>query len=192
MIRVVMSLCVCVLAGCGSPFIHSPVTGSPIQDPELAGEWTASEPLEVRATITPAGPSEPYSLTLVVHDKGEFKTALTLELSLTRMDGETFADLFLSRTERDKLVNSHGFLVIPVHQVLKMSREGDTLIVRQFQGDFLRGQAGGGARHDRVAVGGGEVTLITAPPEDLRDLLSRNAKNSAAFGDPIVFRRVSP
>jgi hypothetical protein len=191
MLRFIVSLCVLMLAGCGSPFIHSPVTGVPVQDPELAGEWAATEPLQMRATIVPGGSNEPYALSLVVHDKGELKTALALELSLTQIDGARFANLFLSRAERDKLVNSHGFLVIPVNQVLKLSREGGTLTVRPFQGDFVKGQAGIGARQERVAVGGGEVTLITAPAESVRELLARNANNPAAFGDPIVFQRVS-
>lgn len=184
-----------VVGGCGSPMLHSAATqGSRVADPGMVGEWAASEPLELHAVITAAtsdteGAS--YAATLTVHDQGEFKTALGLELTLTDVDSRRFADLFLARPDRDKIVGDYGFLAIPVHQVMKIDRDGDTLTVRSLQGDWLAGHTDGAAfTHERVAVGGGKVVMITAPTERLRDLLTRHADDPAAFGDPIVFHRL--
>lgn len=183
------------MGGCGSPMLHSAAApGTAVADPDLIGEWASSEPLQVRAVIVPPAPGAPAnasSASLTVHDKGEFRTALTIELALTEIRGVRFADLFLARPERDKLVGAYGFLVVPVHQVVKVERDGDTLTVRQFRGDWLETHADGPAyAHDRVAVGGGEVVMITAETARLRDLLAAHADDPAAFSEPIVFRRV--
>lgn len=184
-----------VVGGCGSPMLNSAATtGSLVADPGMVGEWAASEPLQVRAVIEAAdsntkGPS--YAASLTVHDRGEFKTSMSLELTLTDLDSTRYADLFLARPDGDKLVGAYGFMAIPVHQIMRIVRDGDTLTVRQFQGSWLEGRAEGVEyTHDRVAVGGGEVVMITAPTDKLKDLLVRHASDPAAFGDPIVFRRI--
>jgi hypothetical protein len=180
------------LGACGSPALHSAATsGTLIADPEVVGAWATDEPLQIRAVISPAGSdAKGYTASLTVHNKGEFKTALNLDLLLTEIGSARYADLFLAQPERDKLVNNYGFLIVPVHQVMKLERDGNTLTVRPFRGDWLEthtdGQPGS---HDRVAVGGGEVLMITAPTERLRDLLARHADDPRAFGDPIVFHR---
>jgi hypothetical protein len=175
--------------------LHPAATsGTLFADPGLVGEWAATEPLQVRAAVAAAssdakGPS--YTASLTVYDKGELKTEMTLELMLTDVGSIRVADLFLARPDRDKLVGMYGFLAIPVHQVMKTDRDGDTLTVRPFRGDWLASHTDGGAvTHDRVAVGGGEVVMVTAPTERLRDLLVRHADDPRAFGDPIVFHRI--
>lgn len=75
------------------------------------------------------GAGGPYMVALTVQHEGESKTSLTLELTLTEIDGPRYADLFLARAERDRLVGTYGFLAVPVHQVMKLSRDGDELRV---------------------------------------------------------------
>jgi hypothetical protein len=198
-IRNAVGVCIALvgLSGCGSPLLHPASTvNDSVADAGIIGEWTATAPMQLRAVIT-AGPADssgcPYAATLTVHDKGEFRTALGFELMLTDIGSSRYADLFLARPDRDKLLGAYGFLAVPVHQVMKVDRDGDTLTVRPFRGDWLESQTQGvGERtftHDRVAVGGGDVVMITARTEQLRDLLSRHSADPAAFGDPIVFHR---
>lgn len=181
--------------GCGSPMLHPASTPETrVADPGIVGEWTASEPMRIHAVIdaAPPGADGPaYTASLTIHDKGEFRTAIGLDVSLTMIGASRFVDLFLARPDRDRLVNTYGFLVVPVHQVMKFDRDADTLTVRPFRGDWLESQAeGAAAPHDRVAVGGGEVVMMTATTERLREFLLRHADDPRAFGDPVVFHRV--
>lgn len=189
----VAALCALGGAGCGSPFLH-PAASASTSDPGLIGEWATAEPMEIRASIAPplsGSTGTAYAVALTVHEHGEFKTALNLDLMLTEINGDRYMDLFLSRPERDKLVGAYGFLVVPVHQVMKAVRDGDTLKVWSFRGDWLENHTTRGLfAHDRVTVGGGEVPLVTAPMERIRELLARHGGDPAAFGDPIVLQRV--
>jgi hypothetical protein len=185
-----------VLSGCGSPFLHSPSSeATAATDPGIVGEWITTEPQQIRAQITPPSPdtpNHPYSAALTVHDKDALKTSLSLELVLMEIGNTRYADLFLARPERDQLVGRYGFLVVPVHQVMKIVREADTLTVWPFRGDWLESAAQSETfSHDRVTVGGGDVAIVTASTGAIRDLLARHADDPKAFGDPIVFRRVS-
>jgi hypothetical protein len=175
------------LTGCGSPML-SPAATESLRDPGLAGEWAAADPMEIRAAISPADQvGGPYVVALTVHDHGEFRTALRLELIMTEVGGTRYADLFLARSERDKLVGSHGFLVVPVHQVMRAARDGDTLTVWPFRGD---GTGDGSSPSQRVTVGAGEVSLVTASTDRIRETLARHGGEAGSFGDPIVFQRV--
>jgi hypothetical protein len=188
-----LAVSILTAAGCGSPFLQ-PVANSATWDPGLVGEWTASDPVQARVVIAQASGEAAaggYTVSLTVHDKGEFKTALNLDLTLSEVGSGRYLDLFLSQPERDKLVGAYGFLAIPVHQVMKMERDGDKLTVRSFRGDFLEAQNGPASiAHDRIVVGGGDVVIVTAPTEQVKDLLSQHADDPLAFGDPIVFHRV--
>lgn len=188
MFRVMCVTLALVLSGCGSPSLHSAASaGSPSRDAGLAGIWLAHEPATVRADLSPKADASEYAASLTVHHKGEFKSSLEVDLVLFEIDGVQFADLFLSRPARDKLVESHGFLAVPVHQVTKLSRQGDVLTVWPFEADWLRSQVG--APVEPVAVGGGELTLITASPDQMRTILQRSATAPAAFGQPMIFQR---
>lgn len=192
--RTLLPALVCAaLAGCGSPMIHTSTgSGQAITDPGLAGEWAAAEPLRMEAVIAADEARSPaYTASLTVYDEGEVRSSLGLELTLTEIGGAAYADLFLGRGDRDALVGRYGFLAVPVHQLVKVDRDGDTLVVRPFRGEWVDDRTrSAGFTHDRVAVGGGEVVLVTARTEQLREFIAKNANNPAAFGDPIVFRRV--
>lgn len=190
-----------LIAGCGTTFLHS-ASGpeAAIRDPGLAGEWTTTGPTITHAVIGEpreragaSGDGGSYMVAITVQHEGETKTSLALELTLTEIGGARYADLFLARSERDRLVGTYGFLAVPVHQVMKVSREDDELRVWTFNGSWLEGTANGGMfSHDRITIGGGEVELVTAPTDQLRELIARHGNDAAAFGDPMVFRRVLP
>lgn len=186
--------------GCGAPFLHPTATPTQVvQDSGVTGEWATSnpaDPTQVRAVITEPGRAQvPYRIALTVHNEGKFKTALELELMLTEIGGIRYADLFLARSEREALVERYGFLAVPSHQLMKIERNGDNLRVWSFDGTFLERTEGvpgegGGLAHDRITIGGGEVTMVTAPTDKVREMIARHANNPRAFEEAIELTRV--
>ncbi len=178
--------------GCGSPFLH-PAASTSTSDPGLIGEWATAEPMEIRASIAlpqSGSAGTAYTVALTVHDHGDFKTALNLDLMLTDINGDRYVDVFLSRPERDKLVGTYGFLVVPVHQVMKVVRNGDTLKVWSFRGDWLETHTTSSVfSHERVTIGGGDLPLVTAPTDRIRELLAQHGDDPKAFAEPMVFHR---
>lgn len=180
-------------SACGTAFVHpAAVSDSLAQDPGLVGEWECTGPTFIHAVIgRPVGGL--YPVTLTVRQKGAQQTSLSLDLSLTDIAGDRYADLFLSRTDRDKLVSTYGFLALPVHQIMKISRSFDQLEVWSFNGAWIEGVArSGGYSHDRVTVGGGEISMTTATTDQLRELIARQGHDPKAFGDPTIFHRSGP
>jgi hypothetical protein len=182
------------LGGCGSPLLHPAATpGQSFLDPGLVGDWRTSDadaPTQVRLSISgPAQPDQPYRTAITLHHDRQLKTALDLDVTLTELNGVRFADLFLARSERDRLVEYYGFLTLPTHQLMKLSREGDMLTVWAFDGNWLT--QGTEAQYDRVTVGGDDIVLVTAPTAHIRDTISRHASDPRAFGAPMVFKRTS-
>jgi hypothetical protein len=185
-------IAVSALAGCGTPLMHPAATGATaLADEGLPGEWSSAEGTEIRAVIlAPESGAAPYRVTLTVRDGKDVDTTFPVELTLTQIGANRYADLFLARPERDALVQRYGFLVLPVHQVLKVSREGDTLRVWPFRGDWLEERSGAEQfAHDTVVIGGGEAQVVTARTDRLRELLARHGDEARAFGDPITLRR---
>ncbi|MBS0196490.1 MAG: hypothetical protein JSR77_07010 [Planctomycetes bacterium] len=179
------------LDGCGGSFLHSAAgTSEAVWDPVIVGEWAAAGTTVTRAVVSELSPGQ-YSVVLTVHHQGEFKTALKLDLVLTQIGTGRYADLFLSRSERDRLVGQYGFLVVPVHQIMKVSHDEDALRVWMFDAAWLERAADAGKfTHDRVTLGGGEASVITESTEQLRELISHKGEDPTAFGPPIVFHRM--
>lgn len=180
-------------AGCGLPFLHPAATVS-TSDPGLVGEWATKDAMPMKAVIGPTNPDSvdnAYAVMLTVQEGGKLKTALNLDLKLTDIEGTRYADIFLARPEREKLVGSYGFLVLPVHQVMKVAREGDSLTVWTFRGDWVEDNTTGAVfSHETVTVGNGQVSLATAPTRSIRELLAQHGSDPGAFSKPIVFHRV--
>ncbi|MEK6702615.1 MAG: hypothetical protein AABZ53_10145 [Planctomycetota bacterium] len=177
--------------GCNTPFLHTAAApGAVIQDAGLVGEWVSTGPTTSRAVIDqPVNGAYPVALT--VQSGVKSATSLSLELTLTEIGGARYADLFLARADRDQLVQRYGFLAIPVHQIMKVSRDGSELKVWTFDGAWLEKSARGETfAHDRVPVGGTEVAMVTATTEQVRDLIARLGDDTKAFGEAMVFRRV--
>lgn len=179
------------LPGCGSPFLHTASTSDQaISDPRLIGEWTTDDEHPTRARIMEPQPTR-YVLELTVHHEKDPPTRLALDLTLTRIGNDQYADLFLSREERDRLVKNYGFLVVPVHQVMKIAPGVEEMQVWSFDGSWLEQTAKrGGWTHDRVALGGGESVMIAGSTSQVRELIRKHGEDPRAFGEPIVFRRV--
>lgn len=186
------------LSACGTPMVHTAAPlGQTIRDDGIAGEWATGDPrapTQIRAIIAgpPAPTTDVYPVNLTVHHEGEFKTSLNLELRLTSIEGHTFADLYLARTERDRIVGTYGFLAVPVHQVLRISRDGDAMRAWPFVGEWIqRSDRATRASQERITVGAdGRVYLVTAPSDELRAMIAQRAQDLKAFGDPLTFTRI--
>lgn len=179
------------LSGCGSPFLHTAATPEQsMSDPRLIGDWFTPDEHPTHARISEPQPGK-YLLALTVNHDKDPPTRLALDMTVTRIGNDQYADLFLSRDERNGLVQRYGFLVVPVHQVMKIASTTDELRVWSFEGSWLEETAKrGGWAHDRVAVGEGESVMIAGSTTHVRDLIRKHGDDPKAFGEPIVFRRV--
>lgn len=179
------------LAACSSPSLrslHSPQ--SLVQDSELPGEWVTDGPTVTRVTVSEAEGGL-YAGSMTIYHEGQFKTALALEIALTRIDEHLFVDLFLAKVDRERLASQYGFLALPVHQFMLMQREGDTLRVWSFDGEWVRRSGGtNGFTTETLPIAGQDIAVITADTESLRRFIAEHADDPDAFSPPIVFHRV--
>ncbi len=186
------------LVGCGSAVMRpagDPPVGVVVHDPGLVGEWATKDPADstqVRAIIRAdaGGDLGMFLGSVVVHHDGQFKAATPVEITLTEIAGTRYLDLFLARSERDRLVTSVGFLVVPVHQFLKVERLGDELTLWMLNADTLeRPAAVEGVGIQRVSVGGGHISMLSADSPRLHALLAKHGGDDGAFHRPVVLRR---
>ena len=187
----VACLLVTALWGCAAPSLHplyAPQTL--VQDSGLVGEWATEGPTVTRIVISEAGGGK-YGGELTVHHDGQLKTGLSLEVCLTDIGRDRYADLFLAVPDRERLVAKYGFLALPVHQFMMVKREGDALRAWTFNADWLR-QAG--SEHafacEVLPIGGHEVPVITAESGTLREFLGKHAQDPGALSAPMIFHRV--
>jgi hypothetical protein len=189
-LMMLIGLAALVSAGCSTPSIHPLYAPeSLIQDSGLVGEWATEGPTVTRVVITEA-PSSKYSGALTVHQNAELKTGLALEVSLTRIGKDEYVDLFLARSERERLAGKYGFLALPVHQFMLMQQEGDVLRVWTFDAEWIKraGQQNAFAC-DVLLIGGRDIAVVTADTGTLRGFLEKHAHDEGALSPPIVFHR---
>lgn len=188
-----VGICAFAILGCAAPSLHALAAPEPlIQDPGLVGEWISEGPAVTRVVLMPATGGK-YTGVLSVQRHSELSTGLTLDVALTQIGADRHVDLSLAASERERLVARYGFLVLPVHQFMMIRRESDQLYVWTFSPDWIRG-AGGEARFacDVLPIGGGEVAVITAHTDSIREFLLKHAHDDGALSPPMVFRRVVP
>ncbi|CAG0984421.1 hypothetical protein PHYC_01945 [Phycisphaerales bacterium] len=186
----VLAMLVAGLCGCGAPSLYSlqgPESG--VRDPGLVGEWRTEGATQTRAVIR-EGDGGRYDAAMTVHQNGQFKAALAMEVTITEIASVRYLDLFLARSEREKLSGCYGFLVVPVHQVMRMERQGDVLKLWSLDSDWARNVgAAEGFACEPLPVGGGAVPVITAGSGALRKFLEKHADDAGAFAAPMEFRR---
>ena len=86
-----------------------------------------------------------------------------------------------------------GSLLIPVHAVLRVRQEGDTLELTPLSYDwfFDRLRARVAVPGLAVAMDGKENALIVSPTDKFRDWLRRQSAGGPMFGVPVIFKRKS-
>ena len=107
MFRSIAGMCVLAAAvsfgGCATPVLNPIATReSRVAEPGMAGDWTTDEPNVIRVSVRERADGTLESA-LTIHQDNELKSALTLDVALTRIEGATFADLFLSKPDRGRL-----------------------------------------------------------------------------------------
>ncbi len=198
-VRPLLALGVMVLGltACGTPVVHTAAPiGTTARDDGLVGEWATSdpgEPLQVRAVV--AGPTAPtsdrYAVSLTIHHEKNFVTALSLDVHITDIGEGRYIDVFLAESERNRLVGSYGFLVAPVHQIVKIHRRGDAIDLWMFDRSWLKDATGASAMQaTTVPIGDRDVVLLTAPSSDVRAVIAQIAEGGHTHGDPIRLRRL--
>jgi hypothetical protein len=179
-----------LLSGCGTPSLHTVAPpGAVITDPGLAGRWLCGDDAEYTANVTLNG-SE-YAVALTVTQPGQSMVTVPLEVRLTEIGGLVYADLYLARTERDLLAGRYGFLVLPVHQIARVARDGDSLNVAFFTGEWVgRAAERGALAVARVPLGGNESAAIAVgSTERLRSYLAKHGGDPRTFSAPLNFKR---
>lgn len=134
-------------------------------EPALVGTWEA---WGLHFTFEPVADSG-YELTIADQDK-ELPFCVVFDVRLVRLRGELYLDAKFSRTtiagkRGDELVPR-----IPIHLLVKVSFEDEQMILilpseTWFEDGVTRGRIQ--IRHERF----GDVTLLTAPTEELREFV---------------------
>ena len=182
-------------AGCAVPFLrplHTPATL--VRDDGLRGTWLSEGKTRVQAVVV-AAEGAAYRVTLDVWHDGEHKTTLVADLSLVRLEGELFADLELAKEARNRVAQTYGLLLLPMHQIFRLERAGDTLRVRSLDDDWLEEALRRGVislAHEYQPGEDGEVLVITAPTDELQRFFRENAARIEAFRDVATFERTNP
>jgi hypothetical protein len=181
------------LGGCAAPSLR-PLTGpeSLVQDAGLVGEWVTEGPTVARVVVT-EGEDGRYLGALTIHHKGEFKTALELEISLTQIGEDRFIDLYLTKRNRQALAAQYGFLALPVHQFMMLERAEDVLRVWTFDSEWIRPAAAERACASEVLpIAGRDIAVITADADELAAFLREHAHDPGSLSPPMVLHRVRP
>lgn len=147
-----------------------------VWDPALVGTWV-NEDDRVTATV---GRGEWRSYRIEYEHPIE-KGILTGYL--TTLDDRTYLDISPLRGE------DHGSFLIPVHALLRVERQADTLTVQAFDYDrFAVAAKQGGLPGLPMTMDQKQNTILTAPTAALRKWL-RTGAVEAMFGARAVFKR---
>jgi hypothetical protein len=183
---------VAVLAGCSTPSL-GPIatTSTAVSDPGILGTWTTESPWPMTATVS-AQAGDTYMLDLTVTPRDGSPVRRRIDLKLVDIGKHRYADLYLEHLDRDGLFGTYGHLAIPVHQIMKLERTGNTLKAAPIDQAWLEkavGDAKSGVSHQRVPAAGGEFLILTASPAEIQRFLASHADDARAFPSPYIFQR---
>lgn len=167
---------------------HSPCKS--ISVPGLVGKWVSTDKDESGGPFTiQANQDGTYELT------GEDADTHIVEEStihLVRLQKNLFADLrFDSESLNGKDIELPA-AVLPMHMILRVSLNGDTLELAVLSHDWLEKQFALkkiSIAHLYVDRDGWSDILLTAPTADLREFVKQIADDPSAFDEPPVFHR---
>jgi hypothetical protein len=150
-------------------------------DAELVGTWVAEEDEAFVFTLidTTRG-----SYTLLCDESG---VTARFEAVLVEMDGTTFLDIL-----PEEPASENGFYkdhLLRVHNILRLQRNVDTLLVSDFDAEWLTTMlATKKIAIDHVPLDG--AVLLTAPTASLQTLVRKYAKAPEAFSEPVRLVRM--
>jgi hypothetical protein len=170
------------LTGCYVQSLHPLYSDrNTLFDPALIGTWVAEEDDEFVFTLedTTRG-----TYTLVCDERG---ATGRFQAVLTEIGPSRFLDIF-----PDEPNNDNGFYrdhLMRVHSILKIERNADTLLVADFDPEWLSMMASKKlVEIAHVPLDG--AVLLTAPTEDLQKFVAKYAQTREAFSEPVRLIRV--
>jgi hypothetical protein len=173
-----------LLGGCSTPSLNGIATPENAVVLEgLVGPWTQD-----REVYIISGPDEGKLYSLVAVSDPE-KASPRVQFRLVRIGESLFADLEPSKTSLDSIGQQGAMLLIPVHNFMRVSLDGDTLRVTLMEDDYLKTHAKDGTLGLAHAWKDDDLVL-TAKPEELRDGLQKLAAVPDAWQEPKVLRRL--
>jgi len=179
----ILALSACAaLAGCYVQSLHPLATDNIMTfDAELVGTWVAEGDEEFVFTLidTTRG-----MYTLLCDESG---AQARFSAALVELGGANFLDIYPEEPQSE-----NGFYkdhLMRVHNVLKIERTVDTLWVADFDAEWLATMISQKKiAVDHVPLDG--AVLLTAPTKNLQTMVSKYAKTTEAFSEPVRLRRM--
>lgn len=167
-----------MLGGCTTPSLNPLASdGAMIADQGLIGSW--SETLGNQTyVVTPTQDARVYRLNVVTHD--DDSPTIEAELRVVKLGERTFADLSPTERQRDTVAQAHGATFVPAHCIVKFTREGDSLLVRELSNDWLKESLHDGKQVLTHTIVESEL-VITAPTSELQAFITRIADTEKAW-----------
>lgn len=166
----VLGLFALVLVGCSTPSLNPLASAdTTLADPGIVGEWIDDSDKPSVYAVTAAGDTKYHLAGTETGGKGE----ISLDFTLVRLDGVTYADLTMPKTDFEKAAQRHGTTVVPAHVFVRLARDGDTLTIRPLNDDWLQD----GLKAGTIALAHAKVDdtmVLTASTEDLQKFFKAN------------------
>lgn len=181
-----LMLCVVgvVLAGCTTPSL-GPLYSQDVvvRDEAYLGTWVDQQ-REGRYVVG-KGDGRAYA---VRYERigGDTSIGLVeLEAVVVELDGTRYADVYPAKGARDEVGKRYGTLFLPVHNIVRLSMDGDELSVEMLDIDWTKKHAteAATARPDGAPV-------LTGDPASLQALVREAEADARGFSDDaLVLRR---
>lgn len=181
------SVVLCVLGtatGCGTPSLFSVATAeTAIREDGLVGHWVSEESHAIVGQPMEDAVALFYPIALFAMAQDEIKGSRNVIALATKIGENRYLDLSLSENEQIRLFEQYGGLVVPAHQIMRYTLEGDSLTLWSVNGRKLA-NAGGLAKVNFPI----EQQVLSADTAALRKMLESAPDN--AFDNKTEFKRV--
>ncbi|MCA9619445.1 MAG: hypothetical protein KC731_10485 [Myxococcales bacterium] len=185
------------VVACSAPSLHGIHSSDrAVDDRGLAGVWR-DDSGNLVLDVTRQGPGHFALRVTMVDDETSLPHVLKLDAHLVELEGARFADLVLSKPQREALFDQHMALALRTHQLVKLERHGDALTLWQLDDVKLRRElAQGTIALDHAVLDhaeGGPRFVLTANTPALQRFLGAHAHDTALFDElAVVHRWVRP
>jgi hypothetical protein len=180
-----------LVGGCSTPSLNPLASDEKVvEDAGLVGTWIPQEDgkpsTEEKYVITAEG-DKGYTVKIVELEKKNAK-AQEFGVKLVQLGGERYIDLTLPKSA-EKELEPYGTTVAPMHNILKVKREGDTLTVWPLDDDGLeKALKEGSVKLQFARYGREEKAVLTATTKELQAFFG--GKDAAKyFKDPGTMKR---
>lgn len=180
-----------LLAACSIPSIHPFHTPeSLLCDSSLAGCWAMEDVDGKPIILMVTGEGPQHHAAVVFTDQNDELASMIFQASTFRVENATYADLTLADSQVEELRSRYLLFAMPVYQVIRYERVGDSLHVWQLNPQRMQERLAG---LGIPSVENGQVDrVLTGTPEQLQEFLKAHTHDEDIWSDPITFVRLSP